>query len=109
MDEKVLSKMLNIAEKFFGTARDTHQIPITMESFYRLQRLHPKTIVYRLESGEPISWVVVLPTQTKLMEKFLTGELDERELLDMTKPQNQYEAIYLCAAFTVPEIGRAHV
>jgi hypothetical protein len=106
MDEKILDKMLNIAEKFFVTESDPNQMPITKESFYKLQRLHPKTVVYRLENGEPISWVIVLPTQTELMEKFLKGKINERELLDMTKPQEKYEALYLCAAFTVPEHRR---
>lgn len=106
MDEKVLNKMLNIAEEFFGTSSDPDQMPITKESFYKLQQLHPKTVVYKLENGEPISWVVVLPTQIELMEKFLKGEINERELLDLTKPQDEYEALYLCAAFTVPEHRR---
>ncbi len=106
MDEKVLDKMLNIAERFFGTASDPNQMPITRESFYKLQQLHPKTVVYRLDNGEPISWVVVLPTQTELMEKFLKREINERELLDLTKSQDEYEALYLCAAFTIPEYRR---
>jgi len=62
--------------------------------------------VYRLENGEPISWVVVLPTQAELMEKFLKGEINESELLDLTKSQDRYEALYICAAFTVPEHRR---
>jgi hypothetical protein len=106
MDEKVLDKMLNIAERFFRTESDSNQMPITRESFYKLQKLHPKTLVYRLEKGEPVSWVVVLPTQIELMEKFLKGEINERELLDLTKSQDRYGALYLCAAFTVPEYRR---
>lgn len=81
-------------------------MPMTRESFYKLQELHPKTVVYRLKNGEPISWVVVLPTQIELMGKFLRGEINECELLDLTKPQDRYEALYLCAAFTVPEHRR---
>lgn len=106
MDEKVLDKMLNIGEQFFGTASDPSQMPATRESFHKLQKLHPKTVVYRLENGEPVSWVVVLPTSTELMEKFLKGEINERELLDLTEPQDRYAALYLCAAFTVPEHRR---
>ena len=106
MDSKILDKMLDIGEQFFGTANDPDQMPATRESFYKLQRLHPKTVIYRLEKGEPISWVVVLPTSAELMEKFLRGEINERELLDLTEPQDKYEALYLCAAFTVSEYRR---
>lgn len=106
MDEKILDKMLNIAEQFFGTQSDPNQMPITKESFYKLQRLHPKTVVYRLKNEEPISWIVVVPTQIDLMNKFLQGEINERALLDLTKPQVEYEALYLCAAFTIPEHRR---
>jgi hypothetical protein len=106
MDEKSLEKMLDITERFFGTANDPNQMPITKGSFYKLQELHPKTVIYKIENGEPISWVVVLPTSDGLAKKFLKGEINERELLDMTKPQEQYEALYLCAAFTIPEYRR---
>ncbi|MBF0385879.1 MAG: hypothetical protein HQL27_08420, partial [Candidatus Omnitrophica bacterium] len=98
--------ILDIAEQFFGTASDPSQMPITKESFYKLQKLHPKTLVCETENGEPISWVVTLPTSKELADKFLRGEINERELLDMTKPQELYEALYLCAAFTIPEHRR---
>lgn len=106
MDERILNKILGIAEQFFGTASDPDQIPITKESFYKLQKLHPKTVVCKMENGEPVSWVVILPTSNALAEKFLKGEITERELLNKTEPQERYEALYLCAAFTVPEFRR---
>lgn len=106
MDKKILDKMLNIAEQFFGSADDSDQMPITEESFYKLQKLHPKTVIYKLENGEPVSWVVVLPTQVDLMDRFLKGEINERELLDLSKPQEIYEALYFCVAFTVPRHRR---
>lgn len=106
MDEKILEKMLSMGERFFGTVVDSEQMPVTKESYYKLQKLHPKTVVYRIEHGEPVSWVVVLPTSTELAGQFLRGKINERELLDLTKPQDEYEALYLCAAFTVPEYRR---
>lgn len=103
MDKKIFDKMREIAEKFFKTANDPNQIPIGEESLRKFQKLHPKTIIYRTENNEPISWVVVLPTSNELADKFLRGEINEWELLDMTRPQRQYEALYFCAAFTIPE------
>ncbi|NCN53222.1 hypothetical protein GW950_02030 [Candidatus Wolfebacteria bacterium] len=106
MNDKILDKMLEISERFFGTMNDSDQIPITKESFYKLQKLHLKTVISRLDNGEPISWIIILPTQIELMEKFLKGKINERELLNMTEPQQKYEALYLCAAFTMPEHRR---
>jgi len=102
----VVAKMNGLAEKFFGTASDPDQIPITMESWDKLQALHPKTIVYTEAEGQPISWVVVLPTTKDLMDRFLAGEISEKDLLDKTQPADYYQALYLCAAFTVPERRR---
>lgn len=106
MDERILKKMLVLAEAFFGTAQDSSQIPITRLSFEKLQALHSKTVVYRLIGSEPVSWVVVLPTSRELASKFLAGQISERDLLEMTVPVSTYEALYLCAAFTVPEYRR---
>lgn len=94
--------MMKLAEQYFGTESDLEQIPITKESVQKLQQLHDKTIVAKLVGKEPISWVVVLPTSLVLADRFLTKQINERELLDQTKPESLYEALYLCSAFTVP-------
>lgn len=59
-----------------------------------------------MENGEPISWVVTLPTTNDLASKFLEGRISERQLLTMTETQNEYDALYLCAAFTIPGFRR---
>jgi hypothetical protein len=107
MDEinwKVIDETIRIAENFYGTAEDPNQIPIKRESYYKFQKLSPKTILYTLNgNGDPISWTMVLPTSKALMERFLEGAISERELLDLSQPAEKYEAIYLCSAFTIPE------
>lgn len=106
MKEKALERMLAIAESYFGTKDDPTQIPITKETFFKLQKLHPKTVIYELEGEDPISWVVTIPTSRELAQKFLSKQMNERELLDLTAQQEEYDAIYLCSAFTVPEQRR---
>jgi hypothetical protein len=103
MDEKSFNKVLEISEQFYGTANDPEQIPINQESRDKLQKLHSKALIFTIENSEPVSWTVIVPTSNKLAEKFLKGEISERDLLDMTEPAKQYEALYLCSAFTVPE------
>jgi len=92
---------------FFGTNDDPTQIKISVEAFEKFKSLSPDTILYEVdESGEPISWIANLPTTKELMKKFLSNEITEKELMDATKPQDKYSAVYLCAAFTLPEYRR---
>lgn len=101
LTNKVIEKMFGLAEVFFATHNDPSQIPITLEALARLNSLHPATVLFRLEDGELVSWVVSVPTQRALMDQFLHGEITERELLEKTVPQETYEVLYLCSAFTV--------
>lgn len=103
MNKDIFGKMMEIAERFFDTANDPDQISITQDSADKLLELHPKTIAYKAEGEDPISWIVVVPTSKELAWKFIDGEITEQELLDRTEPKSIYEAIYLCSAFTVPE------
>ena len=93
-----------MGERFFGTKKDPTQIPIARESIRKLLQLHPKAFLYKAdEVGDPICWTVIVPTTKRLMDEFLAGKITEKQLFDLTKPQESYDAIYLCAAFTVPE------
>lgn len=106
MDKIILDKIMVVAEKFFGTENDSEQIPVNLESYNKLQKPHLKTVICKMEKGEPASWIVVVPTQEKLAEKFIKGKISERKLLDLSRPQKKYEALYFCSAFTVPEYRR---
>ena len=107
LDPVIEQKMDIIAEEIFGTENDPSQIPVTKESGDKLERLTPNWIEYELdEKGDPISWVIILPTTKELAEKFLDKEITERELLDLTKWQEKYSVIYLCAAITILEYRR---
>lgn len=100
-------KMDAIAESIFGTEENPDQIPITVESGEKLDKLTSHWIKYRLdEKGDPIAWAVVVPTTKELAEKFIGGEINERQLLDLTTPQEYYSAVYLCAVITVPNHRR---
>lgn len=106
LTERIIERMLSLAEEFFATESNPGQIPVNMESLEKLIRLHPSTILFRLEDDELVSWVVSLPTQRTLMQQFMEGSITEHHLLELTTPQETYEALYLCAAFTVAEHRR---
>ena len=106
MDKEIVQKIIDIGEQLFKTAQDPTQIPISWGSYYKLQELHQDSLLCKTENGELISYVVTLPTKKELMNDFLEGKINERELLDLTKPQKIYEALYLCEAFTTSEHRR---
>jgi hypothetical protein len=98
----VFAKMRRIAEAFYGSAHDPDQIQITELMQQKLATLHPQSVHYKLIENEPVSWVVVVPTTKDLANQFMQQEITERGLLDRTQPQEVYDALYLCSAFTVP-------
>ena len=101
---KISGKTIKIAESFFGTQHDPEQIPINKESHEKLLSLNKNSVLYELdEKGEPVSWVIVIPTTEILMKDFLSSKINEKELFDMTKPGEKYDSLYFCSAFTVPE------
>lgn len=105
-EKKLHEKTRRIAEEFYGTVHHPDQIPITGESQQKLFQLHPKTVLFKLVDNEPVSWIVVLPTSQTLAEKFVNGEVTEKELFDKTTPSDVYEALYICSVFTVREHQR---
>lgn len=100
-EKKLHEKTRRIAEEFYGTAQHPDQIPINEESQNKLHQLHPKAVLFKLIDGEPVSWIVVIPTTKALGEQFVNGEITERVLFDQTQPSDRYEALYLCSVFTV--------
>lgn len=106
LTERITATMLSLAEEFFQTQKNPDLIPVNQDVFKKLRILHDATVLFRIEDGELVSWIVSLPTQAELMRQFMHGEITERELLDQTVVQEQYEALYLCSAFTLAEHRR---
>ena len=99
----LIAEMNRVAEEIFGTAHDPEQMPVTQASRDKLNALTPNWLAYETDAaGNPISWVVVMPTERELAARFLNKEITERELLDLSKPEAVYGALYLCSAITVP-------
>lgn len=100
-------QMMTLAEDTFGTRDDPDQMPVTQESAEKLNLLTPDWLAYKVDpTGKLKAFAVVTPTTREIAERFLAGEITEREILELTTPQERYSALYLCSAITVPEYQR---
>ena len=98
-----LERMIRLAEEFFETRSDPEQITVTEETMTRLATIHPATLSEERDENGPIAWVLLIPTTADVMNEFLAGRINERQLLDSTHPGIVYDAVYLCSALVLPE------
>ncbi len=109
MDKEAFDKMLKISEEYFGTANDPDQIPISKEAGDKIRSIHPETILYKFNKGNPIAWEVIIPTSLSVMNNFLHKKISERVLFEIAVKEKKHEALYLCSAFVLPEYrGRGY-
>ncbi len=102
--DEVFTKEMAIAEAIYGTESDPDQMPITLETAHKLDTLCLDWLETEFdENGEPISWVVLMPTQREVAVQFIAGTITEKELLEKTVPQERYDALYIVSIITVPE------
>ena len=97
-----IEKMCLIAEKIFSAEADTTQTKPTVENTLDLISIEKNTLVCIKENGEVVAWTVVLPTSKNNMNRFLSGEITERELSFESKKDPSFEALYLMAGITLP-------
>jgi GNAT superfamily N-acetyltransferase len=95
--------MIRLADEFFEARTDPEQINVTPRVRSRLERIHPATLSARTTRKGPVAWMLVIPTTTVLMKKFIDGTIGEKELLKRTPLNRPYQAIYLCSALVLPE------
>jgi GNAT superfamily N-acetyltransferase len=98
-----LERMIKLADEFFEARTDPDQINVTPRVIAKLERIHPSTLSALTTKKGPVAWMLVIPTTTTLMTKFVEGRIGEKELLKRTPLDRSYQAIYLCSALVLPE------
>ncbi len=106
MPEENFLRMIQLAEEFFETKNDPDQLAVDESIIERLLEIHQATVGEERNDQGPIAWMIVIPTTYAVMQKFLSGEINEKELLDNTPVHAEYNAIYLCSALVLPEFRR---
>jgi len=103
MSEDNLARMIALAEEFFDMKNDPDQLSVDTRTMEQLREIHPCTMSEESDENGPIAWMLVIPTTGALMEEFIRGGINERELLERTHPGKTYDALYLCSALVLPE------
>lgn len=99
-------RLLKLAEETFAARSDPEQLDVDEEVLTQLRRIHPATVSEYDEGNGPVAWVLLIPTTTELMERFLSGGLTEKELYERTPVAGSFDALYLCSALVLEEHRR---
>ena len=98
-----LERMIALAEQFFAAKDDPEQLAVDAAIIWQLKGIHPATLSEARDEKGPFAWVILIPTTHEAMERFLAGEIGERQLLAMNATGSERTAIYLCSALVLPE------
>lgn len=101
-----LERLINLADEVFAVKNDPSQLDVDPQVLERLKQIHPATISEYNDGNGPVAWVLIFPTTLELMNRFLTVEITEKELFDLTPLHTSYETIYLCSALVLEEYRR---
>ena len=99
-------RMHQLAEKVFAVKSDPNQLNVNQNVIARLQKIHPATVSEENDGNGPVAWILLIPTTTELMNRFLQKEISEKELYKLTPLNATYEALYLCSALVLEEYRR---
>jgi ribosomal protein S18 acetylase RimI-like enzyme len=96
-------RMIDLVNEVFDTKNDPGQISVTPEDRAKLEQIHEYTL-NEVDYGDgPVMWLLLIPTTTGHMNRFVSTEISEQQLLDLTPIGEKYDALYLCSATSLPE------
>ncbi|MFL5754593.1 MAG: GNAT family N-acetyltransferase [Bacteroidia bacterium] len=103
MTKSNFERMIDLAQEAFDAHNDPEQLDVNDEVIKKLQGLHPSTLSEYDDGNGPVVWILLIPTSSELMHQFIENRITETQLLDLTSPDEPFEAIYLCSAMVLPE------
>lgn len=99
-------RLIQLAEDTFAMNNDPSQLQVDEEVRKRLLQIHLATLSEFSDENGPVAWLLVIPTTRDLMDRFISKEITEKELFELTPPGIRYEALYLCSGLVLPEYQR---
>ena len=101
-----LERMLSLVQQVFDSKNDPEQLDVNEKVMEQLRIIHPSSIAEYDDGNGPVLWVILIPTTAEIMKQFLSHEINEQAILDLTPINGNYEAIYLCSVLVLPEYRR---
>jgi hypothetical protein len=101
-----LERMLKLVDEVFDVKNDPGQLDVDQDVIDHLIQLHPSTVSEYDDGNGPVAWILLIPTSLELMNKFISKEISENELYELTPLNGKYEAIYLCSGVVLEEYRR---
>ena len=98
-----LERMLALVQQVFDSKNDPEQLDVNEIVMERLRIIHPSSISEYDDGNGPVVWVLLIPTTEEIMKRFLSNEINEQAILDLTPINVNYQAIYLCSVLVLPE------
>jgi GNAT superfamily N-acetyltransferase len=99
-------RMMKLAEDVFAVKNDPEQLDVNEDVIEQLIAIHSATVSEHDEGEGPVAWVLVIPTTTELMNRFLKKEITEKQLFLLTQIEKHFETVYLCSALVLEEHRR---
>lgn len=99
-------RLVQLADEVFAMREDPEQLNVDDKVLERLHQIHPATISEESDENGPYAWLLVIPTTEELMMKFISEEINEKELYELTPLNIEYTTIYLCSALILEEYRR---
>ena len=103
MGKSNFERMITLADEVFSYRTDPNQLNVDEDVIEQLQKIHPATMSEYDDGNGPAVWILLIPTTTELMNKFLEKTISEKELYELTPLNIKYEALYLCSALVLEE------
>lgn len=99
-------RLVRLADEVFAVKNDPQQLDVTEKVIKRLYNIHPATVSEYVDGDGPVAWLLVIPTTSELMSMFISGEISEKKLFELTPTTAIYTALYLCSALVLEEYRR---
>ncbi len=97
------NRMMQLIDEVFATRQDPNQLQVSQAEMKKLKQIHPATLSELADENGPVIWALLIPTTNEVMNDFLAGKISEKDILTKTKPEEEYNCIYLCSVTTLPE------
>ena len=97
------ARMYELIDDVFDTQNDSTQLRFSESDIEKLISLSPHTLQEAANEDGPYAWISVFPTSLDLMNQFVSEQINERQLFDLTNKEDNNEVVYLCSAIVLPE------